>query len=164
MIELHSFFLLNSHNDLLGKMRFILRCFTSLSANRWEGYLLLLEQSQNKIKLLEFLLKKPLRLLDMAIECNWYGWMDMSKICLVAGMASVITIICVMSYIWVVWLILHLTVKSLVLVDITFITWWTVLAIFSYSLQICEIKVAMLFLTLVSKIISTISWLMSKSL
>jgi len=72
MIKLHFSFLLNSYNVLLGKIRLILWNFDSLSTSKCKDYLLLLEQSQNEIKLPEFLSKNLLKLLDMAMECSWY--------------------------------------------------------------------------------------------
>jgi len=94
----------------------------------------------------------------MVIECNWYGWMDMSNtcICLATGIASVITTMCAMSCIWVTKLILHLIAKSLALVDVMFIVWWIILAIMSCLLQICETEVVMLFLILVLEITRTV--------
>ena len=93
MIESLSFFLLNFYDDLPDKTKIILRYFNFLSTERWRDHLLLLGQSQNEIELLKFLLKKPLRSLDMVIECNWYQWIDVSKICLAAEIVSVIMII-----------------------------------------------------------------------
>ena len=149
---------------MLGSTGCILHCFNSLLTNKWEGYLSLLGQFQNNIKLLEFLLKKPLRLLDIVIECNWYRQIDMLNICLAAGMVSVMTIMCVTSYIWVAQLISHLMANTSALIDIMFIVWWMVSAIISWSLWIYKTKVVTLFLTLVFKMIRIVSWSMREFL
>ena len=67
-IVLYSFFLLNSYDILLDRVGSTFKHFDSLSTNKYRDYLALSEQFQKAIKLLEFLLKKPLRFLDIAIE------------------------------------------------------------------------------------------------
>ena len=57
--------------------------------------------------------------------------MDKSNIHLAAGIAFVMTTICVTSCIWVTWLMPHLIVKSLASVNDIFIMLWMVLAMIS---------------------------------
>ena len=57
----------------------------------------------------------------MAIECSWYGWIVISKICFTARIVSMIITIWVTSCIWVAWLLPHLIAKSSALVNIIFI-------------------------------------------
>ena len=80
MIELHFYFLLTSHDDLLENTRLILRCFVSLSTNNYSDYLTKLGQFQNSMVLSKFLLKKLLRSFDTIMECNWYGWVSKLKV------------------------------------------------------------------------------------
>jgi len=54
MMELHSSFLLNSQNVLLGKIELVLMYFNSLLTITCGDHLMLLGQSQNKIELLGF--------------------------------------------------------------------------------------------------------------
>jgi len=75
--------------------------------------------------------------------------MKVLKIHLATWMASVIMTIWVISYIWDVWLILHLIAKS---------SAW-VLVMISWPLHMCKTKIAILFLTLISNMISTVFWL-----
>ena len=77
----------------------------------------MLGQSQKVMEFLGFFEKKALRSWEMAIECSWNGWHDVSKIFWAAGMASVTTTMFVMSLIWTAWLIPHLMVKSSASVD-----------------------------------------------
>lgn len=119
--ESHFSFLLDSHDDLLRNVRSILRCFVSLSTNKCGDHLMLSEQSQNSITLLRFLLKNFFRSLDIAIECNWYRWINILKIYLAVRIASVIMIIWSISNKWTVWLILHLIAKSSVSVELTLV-------------------------------------------
>jgi len=70
----------------------------------------------------------------------------------------------VMSCIWDDWLIPHLIANSSTFVVNIFIIWWIVFAIISCSLYICETKVVVLFLTLVSDTMNTVSWLLDDSL
>ena len=79
-IELHSSFLLNSHDDLLGKTRSILRCFIFLSTTIYRDYFILSEQFQNLIILLRSLLKDFFRSFNMAMEYNWYKWIKVSEL------------------------------------------------------------------------------------
>ena len=57
---------------MLDKIGLILWNFDSLSTSKYRSHLLSLGQFQNEIILLEFLLKKFLKLLDMVIEFSWY--------------------------------------------------------------------------------------------
>jgi len=58
------------------------------------------------------LLKKALRSREMAIECSWNGWHEVSNILLAAGIASVTTAIFVMSLVWASWLIPRLMANN----------------------------------------------------
>jgi len=133
-----------------------------LLTSKYGGYLLLLGQSQNKSKLLAFLLKNFLKLLNITMIYSWYGWIDMLKICLAAWIVFVITTIYMTSCIWNNWLILYLIAKSSASVDNIFIAWWTVFVIILCSLWMCKIEVVILFLTLTLDIISIASWLLDK--
>ena len=68
MMKLHSSFLLNSQNVLLGKIELVLMYFNSLLTITCGDYLMLLGQSQNEIELLGFLLKNSLRFSNIVIK------------------------------------------------------------------------------------------------
>jgi len=91
-IESHSSFLLNSYDNKYG---LILKHLDSLSTSKCGDYSTLSRQST---ELLELLLKNFSRFFDIAIEYNWYRWIIVLKICLTAGIASVIPMMCLMSY------------------------------------------------------------------
>ena len=78
--------------------------------------------------------------------------MDKSKICLAAGIASMMTMICLTFGNWMAWLIPHIMAKSSALVDIIFVVWQIVLVMILWLLCICKIEVAILFLILASEI------------
>ena len=140
----YSSFLLKSHENLHRNIGSVLSCLISLSTAKWGGYLLLLEQFQNEIVLLEFLLKKALRSWDTAMKCSWKRWLDKSKICFAAGIASVIIMICLTFRTWIAKLIPHLIERSSTLMEIIFIVWWIVLAMIFQPLHICKIEVVTL--------------------
>ena len=52
---------------------------------------LILEQSQNSIRLLLLFLKNSLSSWEIEADCIWYGYNDESKILLAAWMESVMT-------------------------------------------------------------------------
>ena len=131
MMESYCFFLLNSQDDLLGKTGSICRHFNSLSTKVYGDYLILSGQSQKSIELLGFLLKNSLRFFNIAMEYNWYGYMDVLKICFRARMTFVITTMYLTFCEWIIQLIPHLMVKSSTSVEVIFIMWWTDLAIIS---------------------------------
>ena len=100
---------------------------------------------------LKFLLKKALRSWDTIIECSWKEWLDKPKMCLVAKIASIITMIYPAFGTWTAKLIPHLIEKSSILVEVAFIVWWIVLIMMFWLLHIYEIEVATLFLILASE-------------
>jgi len=114
-IESYSSFLLNSYNN---KYRLISRHLDSLSTSKCEDHLIL---SVQLTELLELLLKNFLRFFNIVIECNWYRWIIILKICLIARIASVIPIIWLMSCKYVTWLIPYLVVKSSALIKLTLV-------------------------------------------
>jgi len=121
MMESYSFFLLNSQDDLLGKTGSISRHFDSLSTKVCEDHLILSKQSQKSIELLGFLLKNSFRFFNIAMEYNWYRYMNVLKICFRARMISVITTMHSTFCEWIMQLISHLIVKSSTSVEVTFI-------------------------------------------
>jgi len=64
--EITLFFQLTFHNNLLGNMRSILRCFVCLLTNNYGNHLMESEQSQNSM----VLLKKLLKSFDIMMKCN----------------------------------------------------------------------------------------------
>ena len=77
----------------------------------------MLGQFQKVMEFLGSLLKKALRLRDMAIECSWNRWHKVSNILLAAGIVSVTTAIFVMLSVWAAWLIPRYHKWSLTICD-----------------------------------------------
>ena len=87
--------------------------FNSLLTFGYRDHLILSGQFQKDIELLEFFLKNFLRFFNIVIKWSWYKWTEVLKICFVARIASVITIILEMSCSFIAWSILYLTVKTI---------------------------------------------------
>jgi len=115
-------------------------------------------------QIFKFFLKNTLRSFEIAIEYSCWEWIFKLNIFLTAGIMFVTMMIHNIFCSWETWLILYLIVKSLASDEVIFITWWIFFAIISWPLWIYKIKIAALFLTLVSKIINTVSCLVRKFL